>query len=397
MSLSERFQRFNAANNDIPRRLILIAGVVVAGVVVLLLLPLLWPFALALLFALVLEPFIKLLSEKLGKLRVGRVPASLLGMLILFGVLGVVIVFALNRLVRELISLAESVPSFITWVSDTALPWVRQLSVDYQDVLPFDLVAVTESLISEMSSSLVTMAKDISLSLAGGAWATAMSLPRILLSIVLTIMATYYLSADRERILGFFRRTLPKRVQDTGVLLKKNIFRALFGQARSQMLVSLLITISVMAGLVIMRKPYALLIGLLIGVADALPVVGAGLFLIPWSIVGFVTGDMATGVGMALLYVATIVVRQVFEPRIVGRNLGLYPLATMMAMYAGFQLIGFLGMLVGPVMLNIIMVVLRADAGRIHPPAGVGDVIARVRTRREVLRARVKRGRRKEP
>ena len=106
---------------------------------------------------------------------------------------------------------------------------------------------------------------------------------------------------------------------------------------------------------------YGLLIGVVIGVADALPVLGAGLFLIPSSILGFVTGDIGTGIFMACMYVGTIVIRQVFEPRIVGKNLGLYPLATMIAMYAGYRMLGFLGLLAGPVLLNILKVVLEAD------------------------------------
>jgi hypothetical protein len=57
------------------------------------------------------------------------------------------------------------------------------------------------------------------------------------------------------------------------------------------------------------------------------------------------------------------VIRQIFEPRIVGKNLGLYPLATMIAMYAGYRMMGALGLLGGPVLLNIVKVVLEADRG----------------------------------
>lgn len=67
---------------------------------------------------------------------------------------------------------------------------------------------------------------------------------------------------------------------------------------------------------------------------------------------------------MAVLYVATIMVRQITEPRIVGKNLGLYPLATMMSMFAGLQLLGFWGMLIGPVLLNVCKVVLDVDRER---------------------------------
>jgi predicted PurR-regulated permease PerM len=121
---------------------------------------------------------------------------------------------------------------------------------------------------------------------------------------------------------------------------------------------------------VLQQEPYWLLIGFLIGLADALPVLGAGLFLIPWSIVGFVMGNTTTGIGMALLYLAVVVVRQIAEPRIVGKSLGLYPLATMMAMFAGLQITGnVLGLLLGPILLNLLKVVLRADSEADVPPA----------------------------
>ena len=68
------------------------------------------------------------------------------------------------------------------------------------------------------------------------------------------------------------------------------------------------------------------------------------------------------GVQMACAYVGVVVIRQVAEPRIVGRQLGLYPLLTMMAMYAGYRLIGFLGLLLGPVLLQVMKAMLEADA-----------------------------------
>lgn len=146
-----------------------------------------------------------------------------------------------------------------------------------------------------------------------------------------------------------------------GKLVSARLWKAVLLQVRSQLMVSLAVTLFLMIALAAFRVRYGLLIGLGIGVADALPVLGAGLFLIPWSIAAFVAGNAGTGVLAACLYVGTVVIRQVLEPRIVGHNLGLYPLATMAAMYAGYRLLGFLGLLAGPVLLNVIVVVLEAD------------------------------------
>lgn len=107
--------------------------------------------------------------------------------------------------------------------------------------------------------------------------------------------------------------------------------------------------------------PYGLIAGLCIGLMDALPVLGAGIFLVPWSLLSFIGGNTGTGILMAAAYVGTVVIRQVLEPRIVGRNLGLYPLVTMMAMYAGFRLFGVLGLIGGPVMMGVLRAVLKEE------------------------------------
>ncbi len=365
----KRLRNWNTRTNDIPRRLLLIALVLLSCLVLVKLLPLCWPFVLALLFAMLMEPVVRLLRRAFAKMSFGKNIATILTMVVLFGLLGWGLRVLIGRLIEELLSLARATPYLWQMLSNQVTSWVTDLSAKYKDVLPPDAMEMITSTLQEAGKTLRDVAFSISRTVASGAWATAMSVPTMLLSVVLTIMATYYLSSDRERIFAFFHRTFPPGMIRKGVVLKHDLFKALFGQIRAQLLVSLLITITVILGLSIQQKPYGLLLGLLIGLMDALPVLGAGLFLIPWSLVGFVTGDTATGVGMALLYLAVIVVRQVAEPRIVGKSLGLYPLATMMAMYAGLQFTGnVLGLLLGPVLLNLCKVVLQADSGATPPP-----------------------------
>ncbi|MBQ8537885.1 MAG: sporulation integral membrane protein YtvI [Clostridia bacterium] len=361
MHLWERLKDWNLRMNGLPRKLALVAAVLAACYLLIALFPLCWPFVLALCFALLMEPLVRLLRQALAKCRLGNTLATLTGMLAVFGLIGYVSIAAVSRLARELLDLARSMPQLIVDFSGTVTAWLSQLYTNFAYMLPENFMALADSALNQAGKELMGFATSLSAAIASGAFDTAVSLPAALLTVVLTVMATYYLSADRQRILSFLNRTFPESVCQWALRMKNGIFKALFGQIKSQALVSLLITLTVLAGLLLQNKPYWLLIGLIIGVADALPIVGAGLFLIPWALFGFVTGDMTTGIGMALLYVATILVRQIFEPRIVGKNLGLYPLATMMAIFAGYQLMGFIGMLAGPVILNICRVVLEAD------------------------------------
>lgn len=363
-----RVADWNRRMNGIPRKCMLIAITLAIAWLLVVALPYCWPFVVAGLFSLILEPFVRLVSGLLQKFKLARNIATMLGMLVLFGLLAVLMVITVNRLWREILSLKDSVPELLRWVNGTAIPWIQNLYREYQNVLPSFLQSSLNDMIASIGKTVAGWASKLTSWVTVGAWRSAMSIVDVVLSVVLTIMGTYYLTADKERIAAFFRRTFPQDVRTHSSLIKTNLLRSLFGQIKSQLNVSFIIILFLTGSFLIFRVRYGLLLGLFIGIADALPVIGAGLFLIPLSIFGFISGDIFSGVFMACAYVGTIVIRQIFEPRIVGKNLGLYPLATMIAMYAGYRMMGALGILGGPVLLNIVKVVLEADQGAAIPP-----------------------------
>ena len=360
-TLSSRLAAWNRRLTGSPRKAALVAAVLGAAVLGAALLPYGWPFAVAFLLSRMLEPFVRFAAKGFWRIRLKRSVASAVGTALLFGIAGVLVSALITRLVQELIGAAKHLPQMIAWAGQEAAPYLRELYERFQSVLPASLPAFVESGLGELSQSAVRWAGALSAALTSGAWSTAASIPHALLSIVLMVMGTYYMSADRARIAAFFHRTFPTGVMNRSRLISTRLWRALLSQLRSQLTVSMVITLFLMVVLAAFRVPYGLLAGLLIGVGDALPVLGAGLFLIPWSIVSFLTGKAATGILLVALYAGAVVIRQVLEPRIVGRNLGLYPLATMVAMYAGYRALGFLGLLAGPVLLNLAKVVLEAD------------------------------------
>lgn len=364
----ERLVAFNKKMNNLPRKILLITMVLLSCYVIIMLFPLFAPFFVAGAIAALMEPMVRLFRRMLGKLKFKNALATMLAMIIIYGLVGIVSFNVVRVVVRELISLARSMPEIVRYISGRANELIVYVTENFAEFLPANFDDLFYSSLQELIKTLTSFAGTITRSAAGGAFATAFTLPEVILTIVLTIMGTFYLSYDKERIFAFFRRSFPASVIRGAVSLKNNILSSVFGQVKSQLIVSALITVAVTAGLVIMRRPYGVIMGILIGVADALPVIGAGLFLITWSVLSFITGETVIGVGMLILYLFVILVRQVSEPRIVGHNLGLYPLATMMALYAGFKLMGFLGMLAGPIILNVLKVVLAADEGLIPPP-----------------------------
>ena len=94
---------------------------------------------------------------------------------------------------------------------------------------------------------------------------------------------------------------------------------------------------------------YPVLAALVITVVDALPVFGTGTILIPWALALFLQGETKTGVGLVILYGAAALSRQALEPRLVGKQVGLNPVLTLLALYTGYRLLGVGGMIVFPI------------------------------------------------
>lgn len=326
-------------------------------------LPYLWPFATAFLFSRMLEPFVRVVSRgfsRFGKTR-ARTLATLTGMLLLFGLAGFGFAALAGRLLSELIGFLKSLPQLFGWISDVALPALLSFYDRRKALLPDFLPEIVEEGVAALGQNAVRWAGSLSAWITGGAWNTAAGIPTVLLSLVMLVMATYYLTADRARIAGYLHRLFPGTLMRRSRLIRASLLRALLGQVRSQLTVSLVVMFFLMVTLGVAGVRYGGIIGLLIGLADALPVVGAGLFLIPWGIASLLTGQTGMGVTLLCLYVGALLIRQILEPRLVGRQLGLYPLATMAAMYVGYRLFGFLGLLGGPVLLQLSKAVLEAD------------------------------------
>jgi predicted PurR-regulated permease PerM len=103
-------------------------------------------------------------------------------------------------------------------------------------------------------------------------------------------------------------------------------------------------------GLALLRVPYAFLLAVLLAVVDFLPLLGTGIILLPWAAVSLLLGEVKLGIGLAVLYGVTSVVRQVLEPKLIGEGLGLHPLVSLAAMYGGLRLFGVWGMILAPLL-----------------------------------------------
>ena len=137
----------------------------------------------------------------------------------------------------------------------------------------------------------------------------------------------------------------------------RDIVAGFINFAKAQLMLMTITVIISVSGLYIIGSEYALTIGLLAGFLDLLPIVGPALIYLPWIVWSFTSGDATFAVKLIILYCVLAGVRQTLEAKVVSVNLGLNPLATLIAMYAGLKLIGVIGLLLGPILLIAIKAV----------------------------------------
>lgn len=132
------------------------------------------------------------------------------------------------------------------------------------------------------------------------------------------------------------------------VRITEGLCRAGGRYLKAQLTIMLLVASLCAAGFWILGNPYFLVAGVVVGLLDALPLIGTGTILIPWALLWCLQGEYMLGLGYFLLYLAADLLRQFLEPRLLGQQIGLHPAVMLISIYGGFFLYGLPGFFLGP-------------------------------------------------
>ena len=175
------------------------------------------------------------------------------------------------------------------------------------------------------------------------------ALPSVLFFLVVSVVACFYFCTDGARITHGLSAFLPQKWRQRMPRIG-DAMRDIFRKYIKAYGILLAMTFALLlVGFWTLRVEYAFLLAFLIALADLLPVIGVGTILIPWGIVMLLQRNFYVGFGLLILYLVISLVRQVAEPKVLGKSLGLHPLLTLFATYVGFSLFGILGMVLAPI------------------------------------------------
>ena len=108
-------------------------------------------------------------------------------------------------------------------------------------------------------------------------------------------------------------------------------------------------------GLSVLGVRNAIPIAFGISMFDILPVLGTGGIVLPLAVFSLLTKNYFLGIGLLVLYAAVTIIRNFIEPKIIGDQLGLNPIVTIISIYLGFVWIGVGGMILMPITVQILL------------------------------------------
>ncbi len=352
------------------RSLIVIAIVIASYYLLKFSLPLLYPFLIGWIVAMLMEPVVRLLERKV------KFPRFLGAFLVLFLILSLlltVLILLVAEIVVELSDLAQKLPSFFNDLGqllyqkfiqqNTALNQIIDTVQTYLQKNPNQQASVQAS-IQENISALTKAGTMTITDIISGIGNFLGNLPYLITVLVFITLATFFISLKWPRLNNSIETTFPERVRSTSRAVFADLKKALVGFIRAQLILITITGIIMYIGLLILQIPYAISIALLVGLADFLPYLGVGAVLVPWIVYLFFVGDIHLAVGLCIVYLVLLIVRQSIEPKLVATNVGLDPLITLIALFVGLSLLGVIGFVVGPTVMVILIALHRANIFR---------------------------------
>lgn len=318
------------------------------------LLPVFVPFLLAALLALAAEPLVLVLHRRL---KFPRAAAAAAGVTVALAIAVLLMVSLCALLIRQMGTLAGVLPD----LEDAALNGLGALEhwmLSMAQKAPEGIRSVLSHSVSNMFSNGSALLDRVIEKLLSMASAVLKGLPDSALGLGTWVLASFMISARLPKIKAWLSSMVPASWREN-YMPQLRAVKASFGGWLTAQLKLVGVTFAVLtAGFFLLRIAHPLLWAAVTCVVDILPILGTGTVLIPWGIVCFLQGETVRGFGLLGIYGAVSLLRSVLEPRLVGKQLGLDPLTTLLAIYAGYRFWGLLGMIFAPVLAALVVQIL---------------------------------------
>jgi len=315
------------------------------------------PFIIAAVIASLINPIVDYLDSKIPVHRgftvlivLFLVILILVTMLIIGGAQGYL---ELNRLLRNL-------PDYRS--IDSQIKWISEQNLELENFMEnWEISDAVKEAINSNLQLLYNGVRDTLVSVINSVLDFLTKLPSMFMILFIAFIATFFISRDRDSIKEFLINIFPEEIQPKIANVFTQLNRSAVGYIRAMLILITISGIVAGTGVKLMGNQYALIVGATAAILDLIPIIGPALLFYPWIVMSIIFGNFSQAFSLFLLHLFLAGVRSASEGKIMGKNLGLHPLATMTALFSGYRILGAIGFVVGPTFLVIIKAIVDSD------------------------------------
>lgn len=297
------------------------------------------PFIFAILISFLIRPIAKIFQS----MKIGKGFSVAISILLVYGALFSLLALGLSKGIAELVDLTSRLPVY----SNAIYNFFANLSKEAQN-LYFQLPPEVTIYATDTVKNLLDKLGILLTNTAKSAVNILYTLPGLGIMFIITSVATFFFTKDSDKIQNFFYRQFTPTWKNKLINFKTNLLNALVGFLKAQLILISITFMESLIGLNVIGIKYAFIISVLVSLVDILPVLGTGSVYVPWGIISIIIGKYKLGISLLVLYAIIVVVRYMIEPKIVGQQLGIHPLVSLISMYVGVRLMGAVGVILGP-------------------------------------------------
>nr|Q04454.2 RecName: Full=Putative transport protein BpOF4_00890; AltName: Full=ORF2 [Alkalihalophilus pseudofirmus OF4] len=307
-------------------------------------LPVSLPLVAALLTALILTPAVNALQRKT---KIKRNVAVMLVFTVFVVFIGLSGYYIATKAITQGTQIVENSPQYISDINRAWLNFQRNLEEKYEN-LPPELVQEINITVTNTLSDLRSNISDRNL--IQDITSLISSIPGYLVTFLVYLIALFLFMLELPRLREKLYSYLSERTKEKVNFMTSRLSYVIWGFFKAQFLVSIIIFIVTLIGLLFIAPEVALLMAFIIWLIDFVPIIGSIVILAPWAIFQLIVGDVSTGSKLLILAAVLLIIRRTVEPKVMGKHIGLSPLATLIAMYLGLMLFGVIGFIIGPLL-----------------------------------------------
>ena len=309
------------------------------------------PFIIAMIVSACVEPLIKIFMKRT---KMKRKMASIISLVLVVILLVSVVFFASSKIITEVTKLLSNINIYF----DEILKWGMG-ALEYAEEINNEIPEEVTQIVQNSLIGSVDVLKNWAINLLTKTINTITSIPTMITYGFITILAIIFICFDKEYIPNTIKSQIPKSwFEKIKQILKETCsvsVKYIKAEAKLSLICFILITIGlVFVNLIGIKVEYLFIMAILIGIVDLLPLFGAGAVMVPWAVYLLIVGNIPLAIAVMVIWGIWAVLKQLIEPKMVSKEMGLHPIYTLVGMYTGFKLMGVLGLIVGPIIFLMI-------------------------------------------